>query len=212
MWCCRSFAAKSFSAAAAYWNSGFISTFTVKASSQAAPEGVAASMNAKFLQYSQVVPGFLDLNLANITEVAKLQYDGTSELLLKPTGNLNHGGGHVIDEGSEQYKILAQMVERASGDGGWIREYVSPQGIVFAVSWNTRFKPRLDTLLGRYQAGYAAAASQALARPGRAAVQRQATLRADDLVVQSSGFLNTFHGRAWAPSLVPAGFDAATLR
>ena len=25
-----------------------------------------------------------------------------------------------------------QMVERASGDGGWIREYVSPQGIVFA--------------------------------------------------------------------------------
>lgn len=79
-----------------------------------APEGVAASMNAKFLQYSQVVPGFLDLNLANITEVAKLQYDGTSELLLKPTGNLNHGGGHVIDEGSEQYKILAQMVERAS--------------------------------------------------------------------------------------------------
>ena len=106
----------------------------------------------------------------------------------------------------------AQMVERASGDGGWIREYVSPQGIVFAVSWNTRFKPRLDTLLGRYQAGYAAAASQAMARPGRAAVQRQATLRADDLVVQSSGFLNTFHGRAWAPSLVPAGFDAATLR
>ena len=105
-----------------------------------------------------------------------------------------------------------QMVERASGDGGWIREYVSPQGIVFAVSWNTRFKPRLDTLLGRYQAGYAAAASQAMARPGRAAVQRQATLRADDLVVQSSGFLNTFHGRAWAPSLVPAGFDPASLR
>ena len=55
-------------------------------------------------------------------------------------------------------------------------------------------------------------ASQAMARPGRAAVQRQATLRADDLVVQSSGFLNTFHGRAWVPSLVPAGFDAATLR
>lgn len=105
-----------------------------------------------------------------------------------------------------------QVVERASGDGGWIREYVSPQGIVFAVSWNTRFKPRLDTLLGRYQAGYAAAASQAMARPGRAAVQRQATLRADDLVVQSSGFVNTFHGRAWVPSLVPAGFDAATLR
>lgn len=105
-----------------------------------------------------------------------------------------------------------QVIERASGDGGAIREYVSAQGVVFAVAWNTRFKPRLDTLLGRYHAGYAAAASQALARPGRAGIQRQATLRADDLVVQSHGFLNSFTGRAWVPSLLPAGFDPATLR
>ncbi len=105
-----------------------------------------------------------------------------------------------------------QVIERASGDGGAIREYVSPQGIVFAVAWNTRFKPRLDTLLGRYHEGYAAAASQALARPGRAGIQRQATLQASDLVVQSNGFLNTFTGRAWVPSLLPAGFDPASLR
>lgn len=105
-----------------------------------------------------------------------------------------------------------QVVERASGDGGTIREYVSAQGIVFAVAWNTRFKPRLDGLLGRYHAGYAAAASQALARPGRPGIQRQATLHADDLVVQSNAFLNTFTGRAWVPSLVPAGFDPASLR
>lgn len=105
-----------------------------------------------------------------------------------------------------------QVVERASGDGGAIREYVSPQGIVFAVAWNTRFKPRLETLLGRYHEGYAAAASQALARSSRAGIQRQATLQATDLVVQSNGFLNTFRGRAWVPSLLPAGFDPATLR
>jgi hypothetical protein len=79
-----------------------------------APEGAAASVNAKFLQYSQAFPGFLDLNLSNITEVAKIQYDGTSELLLKPTGKISHGGGIVIDEGSPEYKILEEMVERAS--------------------------------------------------------------------------------------------------
>lgn len=105
-----------------------------------------------------------------------------------------------------------QVVERASGDGGMIREYVSAQGIVFAVAWNTRFKPKLDGLLGRYHAGYQAAAAQALARPGRAGIQRQATLHAQDLVVQSNGFLNTFTGRAWVPSLLPAGFDPATIR
>jgi hypothetical protein len=65
-----------------------------------APEGAAASVNAKFLQYSQAFPGFLDLNLANVTEVAKIQYDGTSELLLKPTAKISHGGGAVIEEGS----------------------------------------------------------------------------------------------------------------
>ncbi len=105
-----------------------------------------------------------------------------------------------------------QMVERPSGDGGSIREYVSPQGLVFAVTWHTRFKPRFDTLLGRYHPRYAAAASAARARPGRPGIQRQATLQADDVTVQSSGFLNAFAGRAWVPSLVPTGFDMSSLR
>lgn len=102
-----------------------------------------------------------------------------------------------------------QVFERATGDGGVIREYVSADGIVFAVSWNTRFKPRLNELLGRYHEGYAAAASEALRRPG---IQRQSVLRAQDLVVNSTSHLNVFSGRAYVPSLVPAGFDAALAR
>lgn len=102
-----------------------------------------------------------------------------------------------------------QVYERATGDGGVIREYVSADGIVFAVSWNTRFKPRLSELLGRYHEGYAAAASEALKRPG---IQRQSVLRAQDLVVNSTSHLNVFSGRAYVPSLVPAGFDAALAR
>jgi hypothetical protein len=102
-----------------------------------------------------------------------------------------------------------QVYERPSGDGGVIREYVSTDGIVFAVSWNTRFKPRLAELLGRYHEGYAAAASEALKRPG---IQRQSVLSAQDLVVRSTAHLNVFSGRAFVPSLVPAGFDAALAR
>jgi hypothetical protein len=79
-----------------------------------APEGVAASQNAKFLQVSSAYPGFLDLNTANITTVAKIQFDGKSELLLKPIGQMNHGGGPVLQEGSDEYKILADMVDRAN--------------------------------------------------------------------------------------------------
>jgi len=78
-----------------------------------APEGVAALQNAKFLQYSQSFPGFLELNLANITEIAKTQYEGTSRLLLKPVGKLDHGGGAIISEGSQEHKTLEEMVRRA---------------------------------------------------------------------------------------------------
>lgn len=99
-----------------------------------------------------------------------------------------------------------QVYERPTGDGGWIREFATPQGIVFAVAWNTRFKPRLTELLGAYHAPYAAAASQALKRPG---IRRQAVLKSDDLVVRSTSHLNVFSGRAYVPSLAPAGFDMA---
>lgn len=93
--------------------------------------------------------------------------------------------------------------------GGVIREYVAPSGVVFAVVWSTRLKPRLDELLGRYHAAYADAAGQA---GSASAMRRSLELRADDLVVQSGGRMNAFTGRAWVPSLTPAGFDAATLR
>lgn len=102
-----------------------------------------------------------------------------------------------------------QVFERATGDGGAIREFVSPQGVVFAVAWSTRFKPQLEDLLGSYHAGYAAAASEALKRPG---IQRQSLLQAQDLVVRASSHLNTFTGRAYVPSLVPLGFDAESAR
>lgn len=102
-----------------------------------------------------------------------------------------------------------RIVESRSADGGVLREFVAPSGVVFEVRWSTRLKPRLENLLGRYHAAYAGAAAQARQRPG---VQRQATLRADDLVVETRAHLNNHSGRAWVPSLVPAGFDASAVR
>lgn len=77
-----------------------------------APEGAAAAKNAKFIQLSQSFPSFLELNLANVNEVAKIEYEGKSELLRKPLGEMNHGGGKVLDEDSDEYKVLSDMVNR----------------------------------------------------------------------------------------------------
>lgn len=77
-----------------------------------APEGAAASKNAKFIQLSQAFPSFLELNVTNFSEVSKIEYEGKSEILRKPLGEMNHGGGKVLDEGSDEYKVLEDMVNR----------------------------------------------------------------------------------------------------
>src|SRR5439155_25650018 len=76
------------------------------------PEGVAADRNAKLLLLTSAYPAFVDTNFATVTDVSKIQYDGTSELLLKPIGKLDHGGGMQVQEGSDEYNILKEFVKR----------------------------------------------------------------------------------------------------
>jgi len=94
-------------------------------------------------------------------------------------------------------------------DGSVIREYVGANGLVFAVSWNTRFKPRLDALLGQYAPTYAAAASQAALAPG---IRHSVAFAQGDLVVDATAHLNAHAGLAWLRSLVPAGVRIDDLR
>ena len=94
-------------------------------------------------------------------------------------------------------------------DGSIIREFVSPAGVVFAVTWSTRLKPDLSALLGAHAATYAAATRDAMQTvPG---IRRQFALRRGDLVVQSVGHLNSFVGKAYLRSLVPSGVDVDAL-
>ncbi|TPV93806.1 MAG: DUF1588 domain-containing protein [Myxococcales bacterium FL481] len=55
---------------------------------------------------------YLNVNYATFAKMAKLEYDGTSVLLLKPTGNEEHGGGVRFDEGSEPYNAFVRMIEQ----------------------------------------------------------------------------------------------------
>ena len=76
------------------------------------PEGVAAAMNAKLLLLTPSYPGFIDTDFATVQMVAHIQFDGVSELLLKPTGNLDHGGLKVIEKDGPEYQILQEMIAR----------------------------------------------------------------------------------------------------
>jgi hypothetical protein len=97
--------------------------------------------------------------------------------------------------------------ELSSGTASTVREYVSPSGQVFAVTWQGFGMPDLRQLLGTYFDQYSAAA-KAQSRPGQ---HRHLLVSQSDLVVQSFGRMRDFHGRAYVPSLVPDGVSVNEL-
>lgn len=73
-------------------------------------------------------PGYLDANLQTLQNLARLEIDGTSLILLKPTMTVEHGGGAQLTVDSAEYEALVEFVERAEApvhcvDDGDIRAF-----------------------------------------------------------------------------------------
>ena len=118
---------------------------------------------------------------------------------------LLQGGHRIALSASTHYQVHVITL----ADGSAIREFVGPSGIVFAVSWSTRLKPRLDALLGAHAMPYRAAASAALVAPG---VRHRASVATGDLVVEAHEHANAHSGIAYLRSLVPEGVRLDELR
>ena len=88
--------------------------------------GPAAELQAKLLLQPTAYPGFLDENFGNAKSVAAIEIAGTSALLLKPLGEQNHGGGVVLEQGSPEYKILQEFVERSATPTEGCEDVVPP--------------------------------------------------------------------------------------
>lgn len=95
--------------------------------------------------------------------------------------------------------------EISSLDGTRVREYASPDGYVFAVSWQGPFVPDLRQLLGSYFPEF----EQAVQLPVRR--RRPLALETDHLVVETGGHVRAFRGRVYLPAAVPDGVSQATL-
>ena len=90
-----------------------------------------------------------------------------------------------------------------------VREYVSSDGRVFGVAWQGPFMPDMKQILGTYFQQYSTAAREAKAgRPGRRPVE----IQQPGLVVESSGHMHSYSGRAYDPGLVPSGVTANAIR
>jgi hypothetical protein len=104
----------------------------------------------------------------------------------------------------------AFSVHEIQGTHGMVvREYVSPDGIVFAVAWQGPFAPDLQQLLGSYFDMYVAGVKEQKASyVGR----RPLNLQLPGLVVQRWGHLRAESGRAYIPEKVPLGVKVEGLR
>jgi uncharacterized protein DUF2844 len=89
--------------------------------------------------------------------------------------------------------------------GTVLREYAVVGGNVFAVAWSGPSLPNLRQVLGQYFDGFV---SGAKAQSGS---HHHLEIRQSDLVVQSSGHMRAFTGRAYLPQGIPSGVSLDEL-
>jgi hypothetical protein len=112
-------------------------------------------------------------------------------------------GGTLQTSSADGYSV-AQI---DNVDGVRVREYVSAEGRVFGISWQGPTIPDLRSLLGEH---FDASQAALKSRPRR----RRATtsIHTAEIVVEMSGHMRAFHGRAYIPALLPKAFSSANLR
>lgn len=99
--------------------------------------------------------------------------------------------------------------EYQTPSGATVREFAAADGTVFAVAWQGPTLPDITHLLGKYFDQYKGAMD---ARGGTTGSRRRASLRQDDLVVQSYGHVGAFYGKAYLPQLLPQGVSPDQLQ
>jgi len=90
--------------------------------------------------------------------------------------------------------------ELQMSSGTVLREFAGTGGTVFAVAWSGPTIPNLRQALGQYFAAYVTAAQSK-----RAGGHTHLEIRQNDWVMQSSGHMRSFQGRAYLPQAMPAG-------
>ncbi len=124
-------------------------------------------------------------------------------------------GGNVASVQADQVHIKgSRRITQAAGYAiheiqaprSVIREYVSPAGKIFAVSWEGPGHPDLQQLLGPYFEQFQRAAQMKPARRAPLVVHEPG------LVVEIGGVPRHFVGRAYVPQLLPEGVSVEQIR
>ena len=89
--------------------------------------------------------------------------------------------------------------------GTVMREFVAPNGNVFAVAWQGPTRPDLRQALGQYFGAFASAPRSKFSD------RRHVQIQQGDLVLQSGGHMRALSGRAYLQSAIPSGASLGDL-
>ncbi len=128
-------------------------------------------------------------------------------------------GGDITSVQADQARLQGtlQSTKNASytieevkaATGLLVREYLSANGQVFAVSWHGPTRPNLRQILGTYFQTYTQAVQ---AQKGRRIVRGPVVLKQGGLVVEMGGHMGWIIGRAYVSSMVPSTVQMEEIR
>jgi hypothetical protein len=99
-------------------------------------------------------------------------------------------------------------VHELSLDGVIVKEFVSPAGEIFAVTWHGMRAPNLKILFGSSYIKYDQERKKIKFQRGR----RNMSVSTSDLVVSSGGHMRDMHGFAYLPAKVPPGVELNNIQ
>ena len=127
-------------------------------------------------------------------------------------------GGDVSSVQADQVHFSAELRssqstgfiihELRSPMGATMREFASPSGHVFAVTWRGTAFPDLKQLLGAHFEEF----QQAIASQNRNGGHAPLIVRLPGLVVEMGGHMRSFTGRAYLPDRLPSGTRDEDIR
>ena len=94
-------------------------------------------------------------------------------------------------------------------NGVVVREYASPSGNVFGVSWQGPTRPNLRQVLGSYFTEFTKAVSPQMRFR---LIRGPLRIQTNGLVVEMGGHMRWYVGRAYVQALIPAGVTAREIQ
>lgn len=124
----------------------------------------------------------------------------------EPAASVSTDQARMKGELREHTAVGYTVEEITLPSGTVVKEFVSPAGLVFAVSWHGPALPNLAQTLGAQYFSQLTAAEKAQRRG-----HSHAEVRSPTLVVHSGGHMRAFFGMAYVPSLLPANLTLSDL-